>query len=550
MIRNQLRQAVLDAVEQARLDGALPDTPLPEVTLESPANPRMGDFATSLALKLRRATNLDPLVVANLIAERLGVSSDVARVEVARPGFINFTLADSWLQDQLGVILDAGERYGAVDLGEGRSAQVEYVSANPTGPLHIGAGRNAALGDALANVLAHAGYRVQREYYVNDAGTQTERLTASVMARYRQALGEAAELPTDGYPGEYVTDLGEQLAARHGRALLELPQDDALEAINRETAEIVLEWIRQDLARLNVRHDTWFSERSLYTSGLADQMLNALRERGLVVEREGAVWFTASDVGLEKDEVLIRSSGKPTYFFSDIAYHYDKLVVRGFDRAIDVWGADHHGQVPRVTAAIKALGTDPERFSVVLYQLVSLIRGGEQVRMGKRAGTYVTLSEVLDDVGADAVRFFLVASSPNAMMKFDLDLARQQSSENPVHYVKYAHARAAGVLRNAGTIDYSTANARLLTAEAELALLRMMIRLPEHVESAALNLTPHPLAYYAQEIAAALNVFYDTCRVISDDLELTRARLRLVAACKVVLANTLRLIGVSAPEQM
>jgi arginyl-tRNA synthetase len=549
VIRDVLRRAVGEAAERARADGALPDVPLPEVVIETPPKPELGDYATSLPLKLRRATGFDPLVIATTIAERVRLPDGVARVSVARPGFVNFTLTDAWLQDQAAEILRAGERFGSLTLGVGQRVQVEYVSANPTGPLHVGAGRNAALGDALANVLALAGYDIQREYYVNDAGTQAERLSASVFARYRQLLGEAAELPEDGYRGEYVSELAEEMLRRHGRTLV-APTPEHERQIGLEATQIVLEWVRQDLERLNVRFDQWFSEQTLYDRGLDRQVLAALRERGHVAERDGATWFTATDLGLDKDEVLIRSSGKPTYLLSDIAYHFEKLVVRGFDRVVDIWGADHHGQVPRLKGAMQALGVDSDRLSLLLYQLVSLMRGGEQVRMGKRAGTYVTLSEVIDEVGADAVRFFLVATSANAMMKFDLELARRQSSENPVHYVKYAHARAAGVLRNAGNVDLGAANPRLLTHASELALLRTMVRLPEIVEGAAQALAPHPLPYYAQEIAAALHVFYDTCRVISEDEELTRARLQLVAACKGVLANTLRLIGVSAPEQM
>jgi len=557
VIRDQLRQAVAAAAERAVASGALPSVPLPEVAIETPADPRNGDYATSLALKLRKATSLDPLAIATAIAERIELPPETARVEVARPGFINFTLCAAWLQRQPAEILRQGERYGCVDLGAGRRAQVEFISANPTGPLHIGAGRNAALGDALASVLAHAGYRVEREYYINDAGTQTERLSASVYARYRQKLGQAVEFPADGYPGEYISELAERMVERFGDSLLPGKTDEqaALETIGQASEQVILEWIRQDVAKLHVSFDTWFSERSLYQSGLVERVLRMLRERGLIYEKEGATWFAATKLGFEKDEVVIRSSGRSTYFLSDIAYHYDKLAVRKFDWSIDVWGADHQGQVPRVKAALQALDIDPSRFSVVLYQLVSVMRGGQQVRMGKRAGTYITLSEVIDEVGADAVRFFLVATSANAMMKFDLDLARKQSSENPVHYVKYAHARTAGVLRNAAGIDYRDADTRLLTTEPELTLLRKMVRLPEIVEDAAKMLAPHPLPYYAQDIAAALHIFYDTCRVLPSerepiDPELTRARLQLIAACKVVLANTLHLIGVSAPESM
>jgi arginyl-tRNA synthetase len=406
----------------------------------------------------------------------------------------------------------------------------------------------------LANVLTRAGYAVQREYYINDAGSRMDAFYASVYALYAQQLGVAEEVPTDGYAGDYMVELARELAAEFGRRYLELPRPEAQRELGRLGMDRILDGIREDLAALNVRFDNWYSEQSLFDRQLVPEVLDQLRARGYVAEREGAIWFTSSDLGEDKDNVLIRSNGAPTYFASDIAYHYDKLTHRGFQTAIDIWGADHQGHVPRMKAVLTALGLDPERLHVIVYQLVNLVREGKPVRMGKRTGTFVSLREVLSEVGPDAVRFFLAARSADAMMDFDLDLAKEQNNKNPVYYVQYAHARIASILRSAGELDLSRGDTRLLSHEAELALIRKMIRLPEVVEAAAQGLAPHMLPYYAQELATATNAFYEAeeCRVLSKDVDvpLRDARLKLVAACQIVLANTLAMIGVRAPEQM
>lgn len=550
MIKDELREVLAAAIARAQDSGALPRVPVPEISLEHPPSEQFGDYASSVALKLARAARMPPLAVGGAITAHLELPVSVGLVQVASPGFINLYLSTDWLQRQVEEILRQGEGYGCLDLGHRASTQVEFVSANPTGPLHVGAGRNAAIGDSLARLLEAAGYAVQREYYVNDAGTQAERLSQSVFARYAQQLGRQVEFPQEGYPGEYVTDLARALIEQHGDRFLQMPESEALIEVGRLAAQRVLEWIAEDLAAMNVRFDRWFSERSLYDSGLAARVLAMLRERGYVVEREGAIWFTSSDLGHDKDEVLIRRSGQPTYFMSDIAYHYDKLVERAFERVIDIWGSDHQGQVPRLKAALKALDIDPDRLTMILYQLVNVVRDGKPVRMGKRSGTYVTLREVLDEVGSDAVRFFLVSRSADAMMDFDLELAKRQSNENPVYYVQYAHARIASILRYAGDLDYRDGQVSMLTHPAELALVRKMLQLPEVVETAALNLAPHHLPFYAQDLAGVFHAFYKQCRVVSEDRALSLARLKLVAACKQVLATTLRLIGVSAPEEM
>lgn len=549
-VRGRLRDLIVEAVRRAQQQGVLPQVALPEVSVETPQNPEHGDYASNIALRMARTARMDPMSIALSLANHIVAADFLASVEVAKPGFLNFRLSPAWVASQVEEILAQGSGYGSVPLGNGARVQVEYVSANPTGPLHVGAGRGAALGDSLANILAFAGYRVEREYYVNDAGSRMEVFFATLYARYLQQFGIEAELPADGYAGEYVVELAREIAAERGREFLDMPREEAVQRIGRIGTDKMVRRIRADLERMNVNFDCWFSEQSLYDSSLVDRTIALLRDRGYVAEREGAVWFVSSALGEDKDNVLVRSNGAPTYFASDAAYHYDKFLVRGFDRVIDVWGADHQGHVPRMKAMVGALGVDPDRLTLIIYQLVSLKRGGKAVRMSKRTGEIITLGEVLDEVGPDAVRFFLLARSPEAMMDFDLDLAKEQSSENPVYYVQYAHARIASILRYASDVDYSDGDVSLLISQPEQELIRRMILLPELVETAAANLEPHHLPHYSQDIAAVFHSFYKQCRVVSDDEALTKARLKLVSACKIVLGNTLALMGVTAPEQM
>jgi arginyl-tRNA synthetase len=500
--------------------------------------------------------------VAGAITHHLELPPSVSAVEVAGPGFVNFFLADAWLQEQVDVILAAGPEYGKLPLGNGQSVQVEFVSANPTGPLHVGAARNAALGDTLCRLLEATGHAVQREYYINDAGSQTQAMGASVLARYRQAHGIDAEMPASGYEGEYVAELAQEIAATHGDALLGVSDEAALTEIGPQVERIVLHWIERDLADLGVTFDRWYSERTLYEGDLYQTVLQKLRDGGHVVERDGAVWFASSELGEDRDNVLVRSNGQPTYFASDIAYHYEKLALRGFDRVIDVWAADHHGHVARMKAVLGALGIDPNRLTILLYQLVKLFKDGQELKMSKRAGNYVSVRELIDEVGADAARFFLIQRSSDVTMNFDMNLARQSSEENPVYYVQYAHARTASIFREAqaklggsvgGAVEYADGDPHLLTVESELGLIRKLLLFPEVVESATLTLAPHQLPFYLQELAGAFSAFYRDCPVLpprNPDLALTKARLKLVAATRQVLASGLDLIGVSAPERM
>ncbi len=549
-IKSQITQLIEEAIAAAKDVGALPPFERPEIPLEHPRLAAHGDYSTSLPLKLAGLCRMPPMRIAETIVSHMPENELFAKVEVAAPGFINFTLSDAWLKSQVERIIAAGEGYGDLDLGEGKKVQVEFVSVNPTGPLHIGAGRNAALGDALANLLATAGYEVEREYYINDSGSRIELFSRTLYARYAQALGRDVPIPEDGYHGQYMVEMGKEIAEEAGDMYLQMPEDEAIAGVGELGVRKVLAQIRADMDLMGVTYDCWFSERSLYDEGLFDIVFQMLEERGYIARREGAVWFTSSLLGDEKDHVIIRSDGTPDYLASDIAYHYNKFIERGFDWVIDVWGADHQGHVSRMKAVMRALGLDPERLTLIIYQLATLRRGEEIVRLSKRTGDIITLQEVLGEVGADAVRFFLLSRSADSQMDFDLELAKEQSERNPVYYVQYAHVRLAGIFRHAGNSDFSDGDVSLLGHQTELELIRRLLLLPEVIELAVTTLAPHHLAYYAQDLAGALQSFYEECRVLSQDLALTKARLKLVLAAKLVLVKTLCLMGMSVPDRM
>ncbi len=505
---------------------------LPGLVVERTGNPEHGDYSVTLPLKLAKVLRQAPVQIANELAPLLSLEDSFATVSVAAPGFINLRLTPAWLQAQVEPIAAAGPEWGRSDLGKGMRTQVEYVSSNPTGPLLFSHGRGAVVGDVVARVLEASGYAVQREYYLNDMGRQIRLLGESILARIR---GEPP--PEGGYSAGYVTEIAEE-AKRQGVALdANLLAEFGIKAVMAE--------ITQDLQRLRIRHDHWFSESSLY-QGLSEETLQALRAKGRVTETDGAVWFVT---GSEKDEVLIRRDGYPTYFASDIFYHRDKLEKRHFERVVDVWGADHQGQVGRLRQALEVLGIDPSRLVVLLVQLVSVKRGGEVVRMSRRAGVGISLKEMLDEVGPDAVRYFFLLRSADAQMEFDVDLAKRQSNDNPVYYAQYAHARLANVL-SFGAAASGEPVYRRLESEWELELIRVMVRWPDIVREAAEALEPHRLAFYTDELAAAVHRFYKNCRIVSDDLPLTLARLQLARAAKTTLINALGLMGVSAPDRM
>lgn len=562
LIKDHLAELVRQAVENAQHAGALPAFDLLGVPIERAAKPEYGDYATALPLKVAREAKRAPLQIAQALAAHFPKDGAVARADAAPPGFVNFTLSDAWLARQVETILAQGGQWGNLQPARRERIQVEHVSVNPTGPMHVGSGRNGAIGDTLANILSAAGHDVQREFYINDSGTQVRQFGRSLYATYAQALGRDEKIPEEGYQGSYIVAMGKEFAQQYGAKFLQIPRGEAERELGRLGIASVVHDLRATLEKINIRFDNWFSERSLYESGLSEQVFEHLKSKGLIYEKDDATWFAASELGLEKDAVVVRSpkvvaepDERPTYLAGDIAYVWDKLAVRQFDRAIYVWGSDHHGDVPRVLAAAQALGLDPNRVTILIYQFVNLKRGGEMVRMSKRTGEFVTLDELIEEVGADAVRFMLISQSANTTMDFDLELAKKQSDENPVYYVQYAHARIASILKKAQEqgVTGTNGDVALLVHPAELELIRAMLRLPETIELAAASLEPHHLPHYAIELAGIFHSFYKQCRVVSSDPKdaaITGARLKLVDAARITLARALNLMGVRAPEAM
>ena len=551
MIERELIRLIRSAVE-----AAWPDLGGDEVAVEvtRPRQKEHGDYATNVALALGAKQGRNPREVAKTLIEHLPPSDLIAGVEVAGPGFINVTVAHGWLYRVLEEIERQGPAYGRVEAEAPQRIQVEFVSANPTGPLHVGHARNGVLGDALAGVLEAAGHRVEREYYSNDAGRQMELFAASVEARYFELLGRPAEVPEEGYQGSYIVELAREIEAEHRAALADLPETERSDRIREEAERRIYVWIRKTLDRFRVRFDTWFSQRSLLESGQVDRAVAQLRERGHAYDAEGAVWFQSTAFGDDKDRVLIRSNGQPTYFASDCAYLLNKFG-RGFDHLVYVWGADHHGDVVRVKGAARALGFDPDTVEILLYQFVSFTRGGKPMQMSKRSGEVVTLDDLLDEVGVDAARYTLLTRSTDSPIEFDIEAVTRQSLENPVYYVQYAHARIASLIRYAeerGTSmrPFSEISPEELVHETELDLLRKQADYPEQIAVAAELRAPYRLTRYAEELAADFHRFYTECRVVTEDASLTQARLHLAAATKQVIGNVLGLLGVSAPESM
>ena len=552
MLKETLADLVAQAAVRAQQTGKPPSITLPQVTIERPQHPEHGDYASSLPLKLARSVGTNPLNIARDLAELVQASPEIESVVAAPPGFVNFTLKGAWLAQQVETIRAAGESFGDVDAGKGTWLQVEFVSINPTGPLHVGHGRGAILGSTLSNVLGAAGYHVEKEYYFNDAGSQIDAFRRSLHTRYRQRFGQAAEMPEDGYHGQYMIDLATEVAAEHGDRFLDMPEAEAIERLGETGLARILAGTREDLGLLRVEFDEWFSEQSLYRNGQFAQVMKLLGDGGHLAEKEGATWFASTALGEDKDNVIIRGDGSPTYFAADIAYHYNKFVERKFDRVINIWGADHQGHVSRLKAVVGALGIDPARLDLIIHQMVTLRRGGDLVKVSKRSGDLITLREVIDEVGTDACRFFFLSRSANSQMDFDLELAKQETQDNPVYYVQYAHARIASILRVAAErgITHDDGDVSLLTGEPELTLVRKLLQLPELIEMVAASLEPHHLTYYAQELATSFHSFYKLCRVLSDDDALTKARLKLVEASRIVLARTLHLMGMTSPDVM
>ncbi len=555
-MKEDIERVVLQSVESIGKKINMTGLPV-EVEVSIPKRKEFGDFSINTAMILAKKMGKNPRQVAELIIENLPGERDALfrKVEIAGAGFINFFVKEEAIVSKLAEITRLGEEFGTSNVGNGLSVLVEFVSANPTGYLHMGHARNAVVGDTVANVLSASGYKVTREFYINDAGRQMELLGESVFARYRGLFGEAAEIPEDGYKGEYVREIASEIRGLKGDSLLRGERDEAL-AFSREFArEKLLGFIGKDLGEIGIHFDVWYSEtENIHGSGSGGKLgeiKKRLAEKGALEEREGALWFAGTGYGDTQDWVLVKSDGSPTYFLSDIAYHADKLE-RGFESLINVWGADHHGHVSRLKAALRALGFDDSRLGVVLIQFVRLMRKGEEVSMSKRSGSYVTMRDVVNEVGADVMRFFLLMRSSESHLDFDLDLAKKESSENPVYYIQYAYARIKSLFRKAGEegVPESDSPLHLLSQPEEVDLVKKLLLYPDIVEDSAESLAPHKIAYYLLEVASDFHTYYNKSRIVVDDLALSGARLYLVRCVQTVLSNGLKLLGISAPERM
>lgn len=551
-MNQSLKEAVIEAIVAAGL--AQPEE-IPAIVLEVPKDKAHGDFATNAAMQLSRIAKKNPRQIAEDILAHLNhENAGIEKAEIAGPGFINFTLGKSYLYPILLQAYREGENYGRTNQGEGQKVQVEFVSANPTGSLHLGHARGAAVGDALCNVLNFAGYEVTREYYINDAGNQINNMCKSIEARYLQELGQDVPMPEDGYHGEDIKGFAKELVAEQGDKLANMNEEERTTFLRQFGLEKELNKIKRDLGRFRVGFDVWFSESSLYADGQVEASLAELRDKGQTYELDGATWLKTTEYGDDKDRVLVKNDGTYTYLTPDIAYHRNKYD-RGFDRLINIWGADHHGYIPRVKAAMTAIGKDPEKLTVLIAQMVSLFQDGEKVKMSKRTGKAVTMVDLMDEVGVDPIRYFFTMRSMDSHLDFDMDLAISTSNENPVFYVQYAHARICSIFRQAeeqGIVIPSAEDVDLtkLTAEHEYDLLLKIGELPEEISLAADNYAPHRLVRYVYELAAQLHSYYRAERVITEDAEQTAARLVLLGGVRVALVNVLTLIGVSAPEKM
>ncbi len=560
MFRDALREDLRDAIARAMDAGAIAWGEVPPFEVEVPKDRRHGDYATNAALLLAKQTGAKPRDIAQRLIDTYAPPADrIARLEVAGPGFINITLAWPWKRELVGTICRLGEHYGRQMLGAGRRVNVEFVSANPAGPLHVGTGRGAVVGDVLANLLAALGYAVSREYYINDAGQQVHNLALSVEARYLEQFGQPAAFPEDGYRGDYVVDLARRIAVAEGAVWLRASENARRDHFREVSVEAMVADAREILERFGVRFDTWFSELELVRSGAVDRAIATLRAHGFVYETDGKLWFRSTDFGDDQDRVIFRPDGGATYFGRDIAYHLDKLA-RGFELLIDIWGIDHIGDVARVKGGLAALGVAPEALQILVHQHVRLKNEGEAFRMSRRRGEFVALRDLIEAVGVDATRYFYAMASYAAPMDFDIALALQHTQDNPVYYVQYAHARIAGILREAvasasGNLSAagpvaSAAQLERLGDEREAALIHVLAELPEVIRLAGLRREPHRLCAYAREVAGAFHLFYTHCRVLTDDAPLTAARLALVEATRIVLRRVLGVVGVSAPDRM
>ncbi len=545
----KLNEALRNAIKSLGVDEA-------DDVFEKPKHEGHGDRAANSAMKLAKKLKANPREVAQKISDNLK-SDVIIKSEIAGPGFLNVFLSGKFYAEVVNDILRQGKNYGSVNLGQSRKIQVEFVSANPTGPLHIGHGRGAAVGDSVARILAFTGWNVQREYYVNDSGLQITNLGKSTQARYFELLGKTSEFPEGGYRGEYIYDLAREIIELEGKKFLDVPAEESLDYFKKYAAEKIMSSIKEDLANFRVEFDKFFPEGYLHENGLVKSAMEDLKARGYAYEQDGALWFKTEDtIGDDKDRVLIRANGIPTYFASDIAYHRNKFITRGFERVIDVWGADHHGYIARMKAAVKAMGKNPDDFEVLLIQLVNLLRGGKIVTMSTRAGEFITLSEVLDEAGVDATRFFFLTRRSDSQLDFDLDLAKKQGSENPVYYVQYAHARIAGILREfekrGGNLDaVNETPEEIFDNKDARELADALSFYPQEIAQASNDLAPQVLTGYVLNLAGIFHSFYNTNRILDEpDEKISAGRVNLIRAAKLVIASCLELLGVNAPERM
>ncbi len=550
----QLEDKLITALEKARKqvlqDRELKESKFPPVEVEVPREKSHGDYASNIAMVMAGRLGKNPRSLAESLTDNLDLEI-LEKAEVAGPGFINLTLNKSWLVEALDKILETGRDYGRTNQGKGQRVQLEFVSTNPTGPLHVGHSRGAVVGDVVANIMESAGYDVYREYYINDAGNQINLLGESAYLRYQELFGLEINMPENSYRGDYIIDIARELKKHYGSALLEKPDGEASQIAREFALEEMLKLIRQDLKKFGIVFDNWFSERALHENNKIQKVTAELKDRGYIYEKDRALWFKSTEFGDDKDRVVIKSDGSPTYLAADIAYHKNKME-RGFEHLINVWGADHHGYIERMKAVMEALGYERDDLEIIIVQIVTLLREGKKVPMSKRSGEFVTMREVLEEVGRDAARYFYSMRSTDSHFDFDLELAKKQSTENPVYYIQYAHARIMSIKDNAGELlgKMESGDASLLKTEEEIELLKLLARYPEELKIAAERRACHLVAAYAHELAGAFHVFYNKCRVITEDRELSLARLKLVEAARIVLRNVLEVIGVSAPEQM
>lgn len=550
-IINQVKETLIEEIKASIIKSELVET-VPEIKIETPKDPANGDYSSNIAMVLTKLARKNPREIANQIVENLDTNkANVKKVDIAGPGFINFYLDQQYLTEIIKTALTKGETFGQTEERKNESIIVEYVSANPTGDLHIGHARNAAVGDTLSNVLSAAGYDVTREYYINDAGKQIENLAHSIEARYNQALGLDAELPEDGYYGKDIIAIGKDLAEKHPE-IKDQTEEERIKTFRKLGLDYEMKKLKQDLTDFNIHFDNWFSETSLYETNKISAVLDKMTELGYTYEQDGATWLKTTEFGDDKDRVLIKQDGTYTYFLPDIAYHYDK-VERGFDKLINLFGADHHGYINRLKASLETFGVDSKRLEIQIMQMVRLLQDGVEVKMSKRTGNAITLRDIMDEVGIDAARYFLTMRSPDTHFDFDMELAKKESQDNPVYYAQYAHARISSIIRQAEekgiTIDQNV-DLSLITHEKAFDLLKKIAEFEPTIVSAAESRSPHRITNYIQDLAAQFHKFYNAEKVLTDDAEKTKAHLALIEAARITLRNALALVGVSAPESM